>query len=139
MEPQILQQGDVAATQQLDLFDPNLLADITPPNLLLDGTEVGLPSCRRGQLTSHGNRRRGLQPMGIQNPIPFANEARPSVGRASLFANARDHRGVPRPIALPGQLGAHRRQTTTHAHDLHPLGGRTVNGEMVAPGPGIQG
>ncbi|PNP50828.1 hypothetical protein THARTR1_08449 [Trichoderma harzianum] len=66
LEPQGLQQGNAAATQQLELFDSNLFADITPPNFLLNSTE-------------------GLQPMGIQNPLAFSNETQLLMGGASLF------------------------------------------------------
>ncbi|KAL7963605.1 hypothetical protein V8C34DRAFT_310530 [Trichoderma compactum] len=66
LKPQSLQQGHVAATQQIELFDSTLFANITPPNFLLDSTE-------------------GLQPMGIQNPIVFSNEAQLLMGGASLF------------------------------------------------------
>lgn len=40
LKPQTLQQENVAAAQQLDLFDNNLFADITPPNFVLNSTEV---------------------------------------------------------------------------------------------------
>ncbi|KAL7781976.1 hypothetical protein V8C43DRAFT_319372 [Trichoderma afarasin] len=66
LNAQSIQQDNVAATQQLDLFDNNLFADITPPNFVLNNTE-------------------GLQPMGVQNPIAFNNEAQLFMGGANLF------------------------------------------------------
>ncbi|QYT01388.1 hypothetical protein H0G86_008429 [Trichoderma simmonsii] len=66
LNAQNIQQDNVAATQQLDLFDNNLFADITPPNFVLNSTE-------------------GLQPMGVQNPIAFTNEAQLLMGGANLF------------------------------------------------------
>ncbi|KAL6832430.1 hypothetical protein V8C40DRAFT_284267 [Trichoderma camerunense] len=66
LNAQNIQQDNVAAIQQLDLFDNNLFADITPPNFVLNSTE-------------------GLQPMGVQNPITFTNEAELLMGGANLF------------------------------------------------------
>ncbi|UKZ80514.1 hypothetical protein TrVFT333_008275 [Trichoderma virens FT-333] len=64
MKPQSLQQVNTEATQQL--FDPNLFADISPPNFLLDSIE-------------------GFQPMGIQTPATFANESQLLMGGDNLF------------------------------------------------------
>ncbi|EHK24463.1 uncharacterized protein TRIVIDRAFT_199076 [Trichoderma virens Gv29-8] len=64
MKPQSLQQVNTEATQQL--FDPNLFANISPPNFLLDSIE-------------------GFQPMGIQTPATFANESQLLMGGDNLF------------------------------------------------------
>ncbi|KAL7912780.1 hypothetical protein GGI35DRAFT_441116 [Trichoderma velutinum] len=85
LKPQSLQQGNVAATQQLELFDSDLFANISPPNFLLDSTEVSSLSYHDRQLPSHPNKEQGLQPMGIQNPTAFANGAQLLMGGASLF------------------------------------------------------
>ncbi|KAK4070081.1 uncharacterized protein Triagg1_6502 [Trichoderma aggressivum f. europaeum] len=66
LKPQSFQQGNVVAAQQLELFGSNLFTNITPPNFLLNSTE-------------------GLQPMGIQNPLAFANDTQLLMGGANLF------------------------------------------------------
>ncbi|KAL7944405.1 hypothetical protein V8C42DRAFT_326704 [Trichoderma barbatum] len=76
-------QGSGEAAQQL--FDSNLFADISPPNFLLNNTVVSSLSYQGHRLTSYTNKEQGLQPMGIQNPTTFANEAQLLVGGGSLF------------------------------------------------------
>ncbi|KAL7937474.1 hypothetical protein V8C35DRAFT_331223 [Trichoderma chlorosporum] len=75
MQPQSLQPEAGLATQQL--FDSSLFAGISPPNFVLNSIEE-------------------LQPMGIQNPTTFANEAHLVLGGGSLFDPF-----VPQPLIKP--------------------------------------